>query len=192
MSEKKKYLQKCIQYSQKLKILKEKLNNIYELEASATSIQDFDDLTNLFGTFYANIFSLDSIVNPPFESTDPMTMIFFQIGKWIYIMDALDDYYSDKRKHKFNLINLLIDSFQNEDIVSSKTEIINTIYIIHLQILAKINEARSQLSCKLDPCVENIISFGMTKVFWSIKEKEYKECEVNQNVTKNIMEYVGE
>lgn len=186
--ESKKYKHNLKKYNPSIIILHQKLKKIYELESDATGMDDFDRLTNEFGTFFAKIFDTRNILDVKTKYNEIYEKIFFQIGKWIYIMDAFDDYLEDNKKHRFNILFLLKD--QNSKATYTKQDVYTNVYYIHIQIIAKLSELLNELSETIDESMGNIISYGMTSVFLSITDKKFKECKDGVNGTNNLMGFV--
>lgn len=85
------------------------MNTVNELEKANTG---FDILSNSFGEFFAEIFNVyfrfykkdnDEIMK------DNVFSLCFNLGKWIYIMDAYDDYSEDIKYGKFNLLRNIMN-----------------------------------------------------------------------------------
>lgn len=81
--------------------LMEEVNTLERINAN------FDLLSNSFGEFFAEIFRLffHHYKMNFLESWDDFYSLCFNFGKWIYIMDAYDDYIEDNKSNDFNLLN---------------------------------------------------------------------------------------
>ncbi|MEY7999262.1 DUF5685 family protein [Clostridium sp. Mt-5] len=77
-----------------------KLQNLYSLEKNSEN-KSIDALAHPFGELTG--FILSSFKNN--ENKDNLYFLGYNLGKWIYIIDALDDLRSDISHGKFNAIN---------------------------------------------------------------------------------------
>ena len=165
----KKGFQKSIKrYEAKTGTLSSLLTDVYQAEASVADSFDFDRVTNLFGRFFAELFFPDHHI----DREDVFKKLFFQIGKWIYIIDAFDDYQTDKKKHRLNLLQSLLENDEtDQEMVFEKA------LSIHYQLKQKIMNLLQDLDGDLgDACLNNVLTFGLDHVFYRITEKKYKAC----------------
>lgn len=87
-------------------LIKEKLNELYKLEDSRAKIS-IDELSHPFAELTA--FVLSSY--PKLEKhKDTLYTLGYNLGKWIYIIDAFDDLEEDMQKGKFNAINNIFNT----------------------------------------------------------------------------------
>ncbi|MBQ4561395.1 MAG: hypothetical protein IJA55_03570 [Clostridia bacterium] len=165
---KKRYKDIRICYGDHINRLEDSLHVVYMNESDIKDSFDFDRITNAFGYFFAEIFT---VIKAGEEDKVLLNKLFFQIGKWIYIIDAYDDFEKDRQKNKFNLLL----SLKNEADMSKETVFEKTLSL-HFQLKQKIDILLDQLKSKLDePCVINILSYGLDNVFYEITNKKYKE-----------------
>ena len=75
-------------------LIEEKLGLLYELEQ-----QNSRDVEKLCEPFAA---LLQGIGAPGFDRDGALGRFFYDLGRWIYVVDALLDYESDKKAHRFN------------------------------------------------------------------------------------------
>lgn len=80
---------------------------MHELRALEHSEANFDELTNLFGSFFSEIFSGFKHESISCASKQSIRDLSFDLGKWIYLMDAYDDYLEDVRRERFNLLDTM-------------------------------------------------------------------------------------
>ena len=93
-------------YPQKMQIIEENLQKISLLEKKST--YDPDLLANLFGEIMAQLFIIRDD-----ENTETLKRFGFQLGKFIYLMDAYLDFRDDLKKQRFNpLVRSDLSSFQ--------------------------------------------------------------------------------
>lgn len=155
-------------YSDLIDCLDREFGSLYSLEQQNA---DFDLITNTFGRI-VRLFS-DSYL----ENYDPLIKngigtIMFNMGKWLYLADALDDYEKDKKNGEFNLIdklslpeNMNMDSMQNINEQKSR--------MILALLQAKMFEGYYQVEWNNSKeIIENIIHYGPVSVFKSILHKK--------------------
>lgn len=177
-----------IQYAKHLEMFKSALYDIYEQEKQVQGTMGFDQITNQFGQFFAMLFRTKDFMLQEQEQQDAVTSIFFQIGKWIYIIDAFDDLQEDIRKKRFNLLFSLHDNH-----CISKEKAFQQMVFIHRQITIKIEKIlQKHPNVLTDACIINVVVFGMDAVFRQIIHKKYSEFErSDENVVNRSMEAMG-
>lgn len=118
------------------------MNTVNELEKTNTS---FDILSNSFGDFFAEIFKIyfrfykkDNVE----IMKDNVFSLCFNLGKWIYIMDAYDDYSEDIKYGKFNLLR----NIMNEDDSSYKLRAHKKISTINRILILKMKESFNKIT----------------------------------------------
>lgn len=95
----------------------------------------------------------------------------FNIGKYIYVMDAYDDYFSDIRKNRFNPITRLYDYDRIKD---DKVKIKDRLKFIISVIVSKIQKSASELlsnESNENEIIMNVINYGMVERFNSVSRK---------------------
>lgn len=151
---------------------KKLLNDYFDAEKDDNS--SFDELTNLIGNAYGEVFrDFIHLYNLDFQE-DELFYIGFNIGKFIYIMDAYDDYHKDIQSSKFNPICRMIDY---ETIKNDKNLLIQKIGFLIQVIVSKINkivETNTYESNDQTQIFINIIQYGMIEMFERISEKKYR------------------
>lgn len=158
-----------VKYQLQSEQLSDMLHEVYQQEKNASSVADFDCVTNAFGKFFANLF-LGGIEKTEDTSLGGIRDIFFQVGKWIYIMDAFDDLKSDIKKGHFNLLFSLEDGKAiTKEVAFEKT------ISLHLLIKRKIKDYLSKEAEIKDECIANIITDGIDVMFCRIVVKKYSE-----------------
>jgi hypothetical protein len=130
-------------------------NTMYQNQKKAESLKDADIDLSAEPTARAlsQIFSLYSD-----ENKQELSQIGYSIGKWIYLIDALDDYETDKKTGNFNplLTDPDIKIYSNIEEIRKETEPIlcNCISVIY-ENYKKLNIKR------FNNVLENIIRFGL-------------------------------
>lgn len=165
---KKGFKSKSYRYQENVNELTELLREVYRSEQSIKDSFDFDRVTNTFGEFFSRIFVVTNISD---SEAALLKKLMFQVGKWIYIIDAYDDFEKDIKKKRFNLLCVL---GENGDI--GKDEVFEKALAIHLQLKQKITALlRNIQDVFKDECIINILTFGLDNVFYKITEKKYKD-----------------
>lgn len=142
-------------------------DRLAELESEPAS---FDALTNCFGDI-AKTF-VDGIQNCIADDSSRrcLSVIFFNMGKWIYMADALDDYNNDRKHHKFNLLQTLRIS---ENVPNKEQYVKKCVIILHI-LQKKMESACQQIkwNCSAE-IIGNILFDGTEKVMKSIVARRY-------------------
>ena len=95
----------------------------------------------------------------------------FQLGKWIYIMDAFDDYERDRKRSACNLLDAL-----NGGTAPEKADAFDMALTLHPQIKHKNGGLlRGGAGPLEDACIRNIATHGIDAVFYKIVRKRYRE-----------------
>jgi len=84
--------------------IKDSLNKLYKMEKEAYNY-NIDEISHCFADLTAYIIS-DYVKNND-ELKEKLYWLGYNLGKWIYIIDAWDDLEKDMQNKKFNLINAL-------------------------------------------------------------------------------------
>lgn len=140
-------------YKQKSEFIQSKLKELYELEKKNTMC--IDKTSNIFGDIMRDVFCYKED-----EYKHILGNIGFNIGKYIYILDAYEDLDEDLKRERYNPFMNYID---NREELKSKVE--NLILIILSFIEEDINKL--ELNDNRD-IVENIIYSGMYLRFINI------------------------
>lgn len=144
-------------YNDLITTLESSLTSVYEAEQK---MAPFDDITNKFGSFFNSIFiayfqiySQNTISK---EILENIKLLSNNLGKWIYLIDAYDDYFKDQKKGSFNLLNTL--SFRtnpdNDSLVLRVRQISN---ILIYNMKTTVNKLPLKEKKEL---VENIVTYG--------------------------------
>lgn len=143
-------------------LIEKELNNLSKLEKSK-NFNSLDEIAHPFSELVGNIFKLYpyKLKNDSLELRDSLYSMGYALGKWIYIIDALDDLKDDMEKNKFNPINhlyntenLCYDDFLHT--ITSRVEFtILNLGATCLEHLKSFNLSRNKET------LENIIELGM-------------------------------
>ncbi len=105
------------------------------------------------------------------KSTDNTSALAYNLGKWIYLIDALDDFDKDKKKNNFNVfVNVYEKATDKKSLIDNNREDIELIFSTILSDI--INLARS-LEYKFNhDLTDNILLRGLTCQTKKIMENE--------------------
>lgn len=157
---------------------------IEEVNSLERTRANFDILSNSFGKFFAEIFKVFFYyykIDLPEAYTDFYSLC-FNFGKWIYIMDAYDDYMEDNKDKDFNLLS----SIMQEDNSPDKIKAHKKVYIINKMLLYKMRESYHEINWnKHSEIIYNMITVGCTDTYWSIVHTKYPKIESIMKYTNN-------
>lgn len=160
-------------------IIEENLNKLSILERDK-KFSSIDEICDPFSLIVAKILELypENFGSDSEEVRLNLYNLGYSIGKWIYVIDALDDLEDDMKKDKFNPINYLYnkDNKTYEELIESiKSRIEFTI----LNCGYNCKDALDKLPIKRNKeILENIISLGMMDKYTRIVEAyNCKSCE---------------
>lgn len=150
-------------------IIETKLEELYNNENNKTNLNidelshPFADLTGLIIAFYTK------------EDTESeLYKLGYNLGKWIYLIDAYDDLEKDMKKNKFNAINVVFNKENNNFNIFSK-EIEPRIEFILLSAARQCFESLNNLDIKKNKDILiNILEYGlMSKIDTVFKRSCY-------------------
>ena len=112
------------------------------------------------------------------ETATPFTRnLFYAIGKWIYLIDALDDYDKDKKKDAYNPFLLAYQAPSREELVNGKTA--EEVKFVFHAIFFDIRENLSQISFKFNRDLsDNILLRGLPATTKRVMEG--KNCKADK------------
>lgn len=153
--------------------IKEKLNELYKLEDNNTKNYGIDELSNPFAELTAFIISE---YNPDSKFKNELYNLGYNLGKWIYIIDAFDDLYEDIKENKFNAINRTMNK-NNLDFIAFKDSIKDRIDFILLTCARNCFENLNKLSLTTNnDILYNILQNGLlNKMEIVFNKKEIKK-----------------
>lgn len=143
----------------------------YEKEKDENST--FDILTNTIGDVYGKIFvDYISFSKINFDEKE-LYSLGFDIGQYIYIMDAYDDYFNDVNHGLFNPICRMFDyEIMKNNKIKIKSKIEFILSIIQRKIVDNINHNFNKKDDRIQ-ILDNIFNFGTYEKFQSISNKKY-------------------
>lgn len=148
-------------YPQKAEYIKQQLGNLRELEKQ--EIKSIDKVSNTFGNLMGEIF-----VYKKDEYEQNLRNIGFNLGKYIYILDAYEDLEEDSKKGRYNPFI---------DYIDKKEELKNKVDRLISMSLGMATKNIEQLNLEFNKSIiDNIIYSGVYLRYKSILEKG---CESN-------------
>lgn len=154
------------------KIIKANLKELTQLEESK-KFTSIDEICDPFSIIVGKILELypHEIFNDSKEKRELLYSFGYTLGKWIYLMDALDDLEEDMTKNKFNPIDFL---YNTEDLTYK--ELLDTSKeTLEFSILNCAYNCKSLLDDleiqKNKDILDNIISLGMMDKYTNVLEK---------------------
>ncbi|MHC1748470.1 MAG: DUF5685 family protein [Cellulosilyticaceae bacterium] len=159
-----------------LKAIEDNLTKLTDLENSKT-FSSIDEICHPFSLIVANILSHYATINLQAQPTvcDTLFNFGYALGKWIYMVDALDDLEKDMAKNKFNPINFLYnkDNLTYKDFIDKIRE---RIAFTILNCGANCKDCLLELPIyKNSALINNIISLGMMDQYTKVT----MPCECN-------------
>ena len=139
----------------------------YEKQLDFASL---DEVCHPFSVIMASILSLYpySLPDDSPKIRETLYNLGYSIGKWIYLMDALDDWKDDLDNDRFNPLNAIynVNSIPFEDILNL---VIEDIDFIIFSCLNNCSEYMKALPLKRHyTIIENVIDLGMPESYYSV------------------------
>lgn len=148
-------------YPQRAEYIKQQLGNLRELEKQES--KSIDKVSNIFGNLMGEIF-----VYKKDEYEQNLRNIGFNLGKYIYILDAYEDLEEDNKKGRYNPFI---------DYIDKKEELKNKVDRLISMSLGMATKNIEQLNLEFNKSIiDNIIYSGVYLRYKSILEKG---CESN-------------
>lgn len=154
------------------KIAKDSYSKLLELEKQNSASIDF--ISDPFGTLIAE--AVKELTGDKF--TPELYELSYNLGKWIYLIDALDDFDKDKKKKCYNVfINAYKDVDTKEELIKKHgNEIIYVFYNVLELIVSNAKKIKYQFNHDL---TDNVLLSGLKETLKQIMEN--KKC---KNTTK--------
>lgn len=165
-------------YEMKCGIIKQRLKELSQLENAGCD--SMDRASEPFARLMEEI--LDSpVISDEAQSSKILRWIGYNIGKWLYIIDAYDDIEKDARKKNYNPL-LKQFRYENQEISDFKKGIIDRVEFNLVYALSEITKAYELLQVqKNNGLVENIIYMGMLRKTEQVLGMSHKTVETSQN-----------
>jgi len=162
-------------YNKKVTVIKEFLTKLAELEKSKCS--RVDEAADTFGKLMEAISVPDYIEDSRTERV--LRWIGYNLGRWIYILDAFNDLEEDIKNKNYNPIILQYGYNKNESIDSFKSRVIAPIEFSLTMSLEAIAKSCELLDIRKNrSIIENIVYMGTRYKMESILNK--RECRKNE------------
>lgn len=160
--------------------IKSKMNNsINELDNIMRKVNlleksnfNFVKSLNTFGKYFATLFEIYFNIRNLEKNSQYYNIynLLFNYGKWIYLIDAYDDYKDDKKNRQFNLLNCLFenDTSKNKIKTHKKMKLLNDMLIYKMN--SNLSHFKDNYSKRI---IFNMINFGNNRVYFNIVKKNY-------------------
>ena len=149
-------------YPKKAEIIKEQLDILYNLEMQKNT--NIDLVSNTFGNLMSEIFAYKQD-----EYESELRRIGFNIGKYIYLLDAYEDLDKDYKKRRYNPFIEYID--KKEELKQRVDKLISL-------CLGMLSNSIDRLNLKMNTgIIENIVYSGVYLRYQNILNKG---CEINE------------
>ncbi len=105
--------------------------------------------------------------------SDSVGVFSYHVGKWIYLIDALDDFDKDRKNKNYNVfVNLYPDCTSKLELLQSHNEDVTNLFAV---LLGQINDSARELDYKFNhDLTDNIIFKGLREQTKNIMEN--KKC----------------
>ena len=163
-------------------IIEENLKKLSYLEVEK-KFSSIDEIAHPFSEIVGKILNLypEKFEGDSEEVRGNLYELGYSLGKWIYLIDALDDLKEDMEKNKFNPINYLYNT-NNKTYEELMGEIRDRMEFTIFNCGYTCRNALENLPIKRNKeILENIISLGMMDKYTKITN----ECECNKRSGKN-------
>lgn len=144
-----------VEAREKIKGIDDYLKNTFDLERSKTS--SLDEISHDFGKICESIFDIDG-------TSPPLRVLGYNIGKWIYVLDAFDDIEKDIKSGSYNPLLYRFDYKSGEGVEDFKNRIIENIEFTLIRCLSEASGAYELLEIKKNKeILNNIIYLGLDR-----------------------------
>lgn len=154
-----------INYKEKCGIISDRLSELSLLEADGDT--SLDAAAEPFSKLMEELLTVPGVSQ---NDTEILRWLGYNLGKWIYTIDAVDDIEKDIKKGSFNPLRQVVEGITDKE---KRSEVITEKYeylLIHM--LAEISKAYELLNIKTNKgIIENIIYSGILKKTEQILKK---------------------
>ena len=156
----------CVKFANNIEYIEKKLDELYSFEKNKDSIS-IDEISHPFGELTGYI--LSSYIEKDNINSEILYNLGYNLGKWIYIIDAWDDLEKDMNEEKYNPINFILNK-DNKNYKDFSREIEERIDFILTMCGRHCLDCLSKLHIKKnEELLYNILQYGlmekMDKVF---------------------------
>ena len=147
------------------KIVKEKYDELLKLEKQACDSADM--IADPFGTMMQELF----IILLKEKCSPTLKELAYYLGKWIYLIDALDDFDKDKKRGEYNVfVNEYKDCQSKQELINEHR---NELLMVFTPILNMIGGLASQTEYKFNhDLIDNVLYRGL--------------CAQTKNIMENV------
>lgn len=133
--------------------------------------QNNSDSIDMVSDSFGNIISQSVTVLIGEVADENVLSLSYNLGKWIYLIDALDDFNKDKSKNNFNVfVNIYKDAETKQSLLEKHS---NEIVPVFAQVLGDIAEASQKLKYKFNHDItDNVLLLGLKQETKRIMEKK--------------------
>lgn len=147
------------------RVVKEKYDQLLKLEKQ--NCDSADIVADPFGAMMQELF----LILLQERCTDSLKELAYYLGKWIYLIDALDDFDKDKKKGDYNVFVNEYKNCQTKESLLNEHK--NELLMIFTPILNKIGGLASQTEYKFNhDLIDNVFYRGLCAQTKKIMEKE--------------------
>lgn len=148
-------------YPEKCDIIRDRLEELSRLEKQKCN--SMDKSAEPFAKLMEEVTAYDKLCNNE-KNEKILRWLGYNIGKWIYILDAYDDIEKDAKQNSYNPLIYQFDYNENEEIIEFKKRIRDRVEFNLTYSLGQIAKAYELMEIKANSgLVENIIYLGMLR-----------------------------
>ncbi len=145
--------------------VKNRYDELLRLEKS--NCDSIDMIADPFGNMMQDI--VEIIMQD--KLTPEISELAYYLGKWIYLIDALDDFDKDKKKKNYNVFVLAYPDAQNQDQLICKYK--QDLILVFSSVLSRIGELTANINYKFNhDLIDNVLYRGLSAQTKRIMEKE--------------------
>lgn len=154
------------------KIVKNRYSELLKLEKE--NCDSIDIVADPFGNMIQDIVA--HILKD--NATEEVKELAYYLGKWIYLIDALDDFNKDKKKKNFNVfINLFPNITDKEQLIREQKQ---ELTIVFASVLNRLSELAGKMNYKFNhDLINNVLYRGLP-----LQTKKIMENEKCKNTSK--------
>lgn len=163
-------------------LIKKELETLNKLEANCFNIV-IDELSHPFANLTANILTSYDALQLEKSEINLLYWFGYNLGKWIYLIDALDDLKEDMTKKRFNALESVFNSSNLEYTDFYKT-IKERIEFLLISCASQCMENLMKLTLKNNKdLIINIVQFGMMeKMDMVFNPEKYNKKDIQSNL----------
>ena len=135
-------------------------------EYEKSNSDSIDMVADSFGNMIAQ--SVEVLLIDKYD--DNLSRLCYNLGKWIYLIDALDDYDKDKKKGNFNVfINLFTDVSDKKTLIELHKDYIVEVFS---QVLSDIEDCAKNIDYKFNhDLTDNVLILGLKQQTKNVMER---------------------